>query len=293
MCGVRLVSSDSVSEAPITSQQQKGSNWLYKAELSALAVRLGHKIQDVPSLAKALEQESHLKTVPKRGAVTKQMVKPNRLSVLGKSTMMHYVNEYLYSAYPLLDGSMLLDLANSITNQAALIKLANHFGVTDLIKATVDVALPENSTVISQSFFGVLGAIYQDQGPKSTKKLVHEIVIPQLSGKDLEEVVKLQHPRFMLSGILHKQNKPRPVARLIRESGRATHFPSFVVGIFSGENCLGEGTGTSLRRAEHEAMVSALHTYFQKELSAAALPSDHEEFFTEEELKEKVVKTSC
>ena len=273
---------------PPTSPSRKGNNWSYATELSALAVRLGHKVEDIPSLLKALQQDSYVKMIP--GTPSKQVViTPNRLSILGSSAMLHYVNEYLYFSYPVMDGSMLLDLATSITSQSALVKLANHFGVTDLIRAKVNLALPENDVVISQAFCGVFGAVYRDKGPKVTKQLVHETILPQLAGQDLEEVVKLEHPRLLLNMILSKQNRPKPVARLISESGRATHFPSFVVGIFSGESCLGEGTGTSLRRAEHEAMLTALRTYFQKELSVTTLPSDEETFFTEEELKQRVI----
>lgn len=300
-CGAKWMSSTVSGEAqhrspdlststPGTNPQRKRNNWSYTAEVSALAVRLGHKVENVPSLLKALQQDSHVRTIAGHGAASKQVViNPNRFSVLGRSTMLHYVNEYLYYSYPLMDGTMLLDLANSLTNQFTLVKLANHFGVTDLIKTKLNLSFPENGIVISQSLCGVFGAIYQDQGPKPTKKLVHEMILPQLAGQDMEEVVKLEHPRLMLNTILSKQKRPKPVARLISESGRATHFPSFVVGVFSGESCLGEGTGTSLRRAEHEAMLTALRTHLQKELLATALPSDQEEFFTEEELKDRVI----
>lgn len=289
-CGAVLMSSEAGAEARsrTAGRPRKGNNWNYATELSALAVRLGHTVEDLPSLLKALQQDSYVKTT--LGTPSKQVViTPNRFSVLGRAVMLHYVNEYLFFAYPVMDGSMVLDLANSITSQSALIKLANHFGVSDLIKTKVNLALAENDVVISQAFCGVFGAVYHDKGPKVTKELVHKTVLPQLAGQDLEEVVKLQHPRLLLNMILSKQNRPKPVARLISESGRATHFPSFVVGIFSGESCLGEGTGTSLRRAEHEAMLTALRTHFQKELSVTALPSDVETYYTEEELKGRVI----
>lgn len=274
-------------------RNNKGNNWNYNAELSALAVRLGHKIEEVPSLINALRQDSRLKMTTTARTTKQVVVKPNRLSVLGRSTMIHYVNEYLFFSYPMMDGTMLADLVNSISNQAALVKLSNHLGITDLIRTKVDLSLALNANIVSQSFCGVLGAIYQDRGPQSTKKLVHETIITQLSGQDLQEVVKLQHPRFMLNAILSKQKQPKPVSRLINESGRATHFPSFVVGVFSGEKCLGEGVGTSLRRAEQEAMLTALRTHFQKELSSTAFPSDHEEFTTEQELREEIIKEAA
>ena len=264
-----------ISSKQFGGQQKRGNNWNYHSELSALAVRLGHKVEELPSLLNVLEQECRLTAAESKEVV----VKPCRLALLGRSTMMHYVNEYLCFSYPVMDGFMLADLAKSITNPTALTQLASHFGITDLIRVKPNIPLHAN--VITQSFCGVLGAIYYDQGPKLARKFVHEVVIPQLSGQDFEQVVKLQHPRLMLNAILKKQNQPKPMARLVNESGRATHFPSFVVGVFSGEKCLGQGTGTSLRRAEEEAMLTALRTHFQKELSAAALPY-HKEFSTEE-----------
>lgn len=268
------------------SQQRMGSNWNYKTELSALAVRLGYTVHEVPSLSKALVQEGQFKTITTATGSKHTLVKPNRLSVLGRSTMFHYVYEYLHFSYPKVDGSMLQDIGNSITNEDALCRLANHFGVTDLIKTKVDLSLPSSRPVISQSLCAVIGSVYQDQGPKLARNLVHEIITSQLTGNDLHEIVKLEHPRFMLNTLL--KNRPKLVSRLVSESGRATHFPSFVVGVFSGKTCLGEGTGTSLRRAEQEAMRTALRIYFEKELSAAPLPSDHEEFMTEEELKQVI-----
>lgn len=271
---------------PATSPFRKGNNWNYRAELSALVTRLGYEAEALPSLVKALQQEGRLKPGSEANEI---VVKPTRLSMLGHSTMLHYVHEYIYFTYPEMDGSMLTDIATSLTNQDGLVKLANHFGVSDLIRTKVDLSSGSNTSIISQSFWAIVGAVYQDQGPKGARKLVHDLVITQLAGLDLQEVVKFQHPRFMLNTILSSQGRAKPVSRLISESGRATHFPSFVVGIFSGDNCLGEGTGTSLRRAELEAMCTALRTHFQKELSACPLPSDHEDFVIESELKEKVI----
>ena len=272
------------SSKPATSAIRKGNNWNYRAELSALAIRLGYEVETLPSLVSALQHEVQPKA-ESQGIV----VKPNRFSVLGRSTMMHYVNEYIYFTYPEMNGAMLLDVARAITNQDALVKLASHFGVSDLIGTKVTLGSAASAHVISQAFCAVVGALVQDQGQVAAKRLVHDLVLSQLSTMDLQEVVKLEHPRFMLNTILAGQGRPKPVSRLVSESGRATHFPSFVVGVFSGDNCLGEGTGTSLRRAELEAMRTALRTYFQKELSSCPLPSDHEDFLAESELKERIV----
>ena len=270
---------------PRTGNLRVGNNWDYKAELSALAVRLGHTGEDLPSLQKALAcervQGAHsLPDITKRGGD-----EPNRLSVLGKSVMHYYVNEYLYYSYPVMNGSMLQDLGLSLMNHDSLNQLSSYIGVTDLIRTKSNLSFPSNFHIVAQSFCAVIGAVYQDKGPKAARKVVHDMVVSQLAGQDLEEIVKLEHPRFMLKSILDTQGRPRPHSRLISESGRATHFPSFQVGVFSGTQLLGEGLGTSLRRAEREAMLTALRSYFIKELSQAPLPSDSEDFRSESELQ--------
>ncbi len=243
------------------------------AELSALAARLGHKVEDIPSLKLIAEEQlppspvTIWPTGPRQAPISAPL---SRLAVLGRSTMMHYLSEYLYFAHPTMDGSMLRDLAGAVTDDASLFKLSSYIGATDLM-----VGIDEDSAC--QVFCAVVGSIFKDLGPKSARKMVHDFVVSQLAGKDLDELIKLQHPHIMLCSILASQGRPKPIARLISESGRTTHFPSFVVGVYSDGDLLGEGTGTSLKRAEKEAMITSLRSHFQKELLSTPLPSDLEE----------------
>jgi large subunit ribosomal protein L44 len=82
--------------------------------------------------------------------------------------------------------------------------------------------------------------------------------------------MRLAEPKRVLAALLKKKGMEAPVARwvalfspdifpitqssrwhrLLEESGRMTHAPSFVVGIFSGATKLGEGVGNSLKMAE-------------------------------------------
>ena len=47
-------------------------------------------------------------------------------------------------------------------------------------------------------------------------------------------------------------------SRLLKETGRFSNSPVFVVGIFSGADQLGEGFGASLRMAEYRVRSSCL-----------------------------------
>ena len=256
---------------PRTGERRKGSNWNYQAELRALAQRLGHDAKALPSLEVALTHSS----------ASKQQENYHRLFVLGRATLQYYIQEYLYFKYPNLSAEGLLDLASFLASTDVCARVANYLGITDLIRCRYPLDQPQHSHIIQRVLFAVEGALYVDVGSQAARKLVHDNVLPQLAGKDLHDIIKLQHPKFMLRAILSSQRQPAATCRLLRESGRLTHFPSFVVGVYSGDRLLAEGCGTSLKRAEKEAVVAALMKHFLVEVSRAPLPSDHEDFVRE------------
>ena len=262
---------------PHTGKHRKISNWNYRAELYALAQRLGHNITDVPSLKVALTHKS----LPYLNKESSEAQHNGRLAAFGNAVLVHYVQEYLYFKYPNLEGHMLFDLTEFLTNRGTLADAANYLGVTNLIRCNHTL---KDDSLIGRAFCAVVGALYVDNGPKDARKVVHDFLLPQLAGKDFHELIKFQHPKFMLRVILQRQGKPAPISRLLKETGRLTHFPSFVVGVYSGEKLLAEGCGTSLKRAEKEAIMAALIKHFQVDMSSISLPSDHEEYMEESEI---------
>ena len=257
-----------------TGKERVGRNFNYKMELTTLAQRLGYGIKNLPSLQNALVHKSamhedHADSVDHNG----------RLAVLGKATLVHYIMEYLFYTYPNMDGRSLFDICLELTHHNTLSELNNHLGITELLLTTVDPSDLRYRSVLSRSFTAVLGALYHDQGPLAARKMVQDIILPILKTTDIRDCIKLQNPASVLNEILKMQGKPPAEARLIRESGRLSHFPTFVVGVFSDGQMLGEGTGTSLKRAKREAMAAAIRKHYMKELRNVSLPSDKDKTF--------------
>jgi large subunit ribosomal protein L44 len=71
-------------------------------------------------------------------------------------------------------------------------------------------------------------------------------------------MLKFTAPKKALADTVRKMHRERPVSRLIRETGRMSISPTFVVGVYSGVDKLGEGFGSSLRMAEFRAAEDAL-----------------------------------
>ena len=268
---------------PLTGKKRLGSNWNYSSELSALAHRIGVDSVHLPLLQVVLRDKSQSDSSPD-SSVEEYPEERGHLSDLGRSVMLHYTHEYLYHSYPKLKTMMLQDVRDFLDSDSVVRDLAYHLGITQLIQTTKILSDPSNVRIIRNAFYAVIGLLYENQGGKAARSFVHNFIISQLANKDISELIKLQHPRFLLHGVLKSKGKPRPISRLIKESGRATHFPSFVVGVYSGVELLGEGCGTSLKRAEREAMLAALRTHFQRELANVVLPSDDQDAIPEDQL---------
>ena len=270
---------DADSQLPPTIEELKkidpafgtvGRAWNYDLELSALAQRLGYKLSQLPSLQMALTHIS---------VIAGNVCLPNdRLVSLGSAASSHYVSEFLYHTYPNMNGVSIRDVVEFLTEQKLLTSISKHLGIADLLLHTAKLESPEHSDIFSEAFLAVLGALQVDQGPMAVRKIIYNVLIPQLKNEDLSEIIKFKHPRFMLSTVLKIKGMPSPNVHLLKESGRATHFPTFMMGVYSGKKLLAEGFGSSKRRAEEEAMNAALRLHFLQETRNAKLPFDYEDY---------------
>ncbi|KAF2207846.1 hypothetical protein CERZMDRAFT_71331 [Cercospora zeae-maydis SCOH1-5] len=78
----------------------------------------------------------------------------------------------------------------------------------------------------------------------------------------LHNMFNFSHPTQDLSKLCRLQDWEPPVARLISETGRLSRTPVFVVGVFSGEDKLGEGAGASLNEGRIRAAANALRSWY-------------------------------
>ena len=271
---------------PRTGEKRQGTNWDYKCELSAFAHRIGFSPEELPSLLQALTPVPLPHDGDTGSMQTDQLevTDNSRLATLGMTAIHHYVTEYAYCTYKHLSGGSLKALRSAVIDADILCSVADHLGVVDLIRTAQCLYNPLQTRLISQSLAAVIGAAYVDKSPFAARGLVHDFLITQLASKDINDVIRFRRPKATLMELLKRTGQSPPQSRLIRESGRATHFPTFVVGVFSGDRQLGEGAGSSLKRAENEALTAALRLYFQEEMKAGPLPSDLEEYQDEKDL---------
>jgi large subunit ribosomal protein L44 len=94
----------------------------------------------------------------------------------------------------------------------------------------------------------ITGLIYQHRSLPSARQFVHSYFLSRQI--DLQGMIKFVDPKKTLLEMVQKFDREKPVSRLLKETGRFSNSPVYVVGIFSGADQLGEGHGSSLKMAE-------------------------------------------
>ncbi|KAK0553329.1 54S ribosomal protein L3 mitochondrial [Tilletia horrida] len=119
----------------------------------------------------------------------------------------------------------------------------------------------------------LVGVIYQELGVSAARHFVSSHFLTRLV--DLPNMIKSDDPKRVLSETLGKYKLAPPQSRLIAETGRLSIHPIFVVGIWSDQNKIGEGSGSSMRMAEFRAAEDALRRLYlaESDPSTFHLPS--------------------
>ncbi|KAK4204179.1 ribonuclease III domain-containing protein [Triangularia verruculosa] len=106
----------------------------------------------------------------------------------------------------------------------------------------------------------VVGAIYTHSGREAAKAFVKAHILSR--HLDLERLFAFKHPTLELALLCAREEFDPPVARLLSETGRLSRTPVFVVGIYSGNDKLGEGSGATLEHARLKAAMHALKAWY-------------------------------
>ena len=120
----------------------------------------------------------------------------------------------------------------------------------------------------------LMGAVYLHGGRKVAKTFFREHFLSR--HLDVSKMFEFRQPTRDLSWLCRREGFEGPVARILSETGRLSRHPVFVVGVFSGKDKLGEGTGASLDEARIRAAVSALKGWYLYSPLNVRVPSDVE-----------------
>lgn len=118
----------------------------------------------------------------------------------------------------------------------------------------------------------VMGAVYLHGGRPAAKQFFRQHILSrELS---IAGLFDFRQPTRDLSRLCAREGFDSPVARIISETGRKSRHPVFVVGVYSGYDKLGEGSGGSLDEARTTAAIAALKGWYLYSPLNVKVPSD-------------------
>ena len=223
--------------------------------LAALEQKLGHRFHDGELLRTALTHRSH---VYRSG---RERVHSNeRLEFLGDSVLGLLVNEHLYRCFPERSEGELTKIKSLVVSRAVLGRAAEDLGLGKhliLAPGEVDAGGRMRTSILSDAYEAVLGAMYLDGGLEPVRQFVGRDLLDSLEETLADH--RLANYKSQLQEMIQAQLKTPPRYKVSSTHG-PDHAKRFVVEVLVRGRVLGRGEGNSKKLAEQRAAREALHT---------------------------------
>lgn len=199
----------------------------------------------------------------------------DRLSYMGSTFAAATLTEYLFVRYPRMSGFDIKRIVGVLTGEM-MATAARNVGFQHLIRGRSSAAnpsdTPDGERIIRESFSAFFGAVLVDQGAAAANLFVLDMFVPIIDQVGVHNMVHISSdPCRQLFNLLLAENLPKPTYEVLKETGRLTHNPTFLVGAFSGDKKLSEGASYSIKKAKRESARVALRTHYAQEFGEGDL----------------------
>lgn len=255
---------------PVKPRSSK-ENWDYNSEIFAFGKRIGEDL-DESTLRHALTHSSFNSREASKSGETVEVLPDNTLlAESGSLFASNYIQAFLHHVYPKLPSEGVRAITDFLLRTDLLCHIAKHLGIIDVTQCK-EFPIPEE--ILKTTFLAVVGAIYEQNGTERAGAFVRDFIITHLIGEDLYELWNPDDPMGLLMGVLKDEGLPPPESRLIREAGKNTYTPLYMVGVYCNQELLGWGPGESLDVAEKEAAAVAVRNKYGIPENRPPLPLD-------------------
>ncbi|KIJ65673.1 hypothetical protein HYDPIDRAFT_110817 [Hydnomerulius pinastri MD-312] len=187
------------------------------------------------------------------------------LATLGNALMGLFASEHLHASYPHLPTRVLKAAVSAHVGPLTCASVAQEMGAVPLLRWHRQPTTPTSPALLHTDALASIpraltALVYQERSLSSARKFVQSFFLSRQV--DLRAMLKFRDPKRALMETVAKFGRERPKSRLLKETGRFSNSPIFVVGIYSGADKLGEGFGSSLKMAEYRAAEDSLHRLY-------------------------------
>lgn len=217
------------------------------AEQNLLA-RLGHRFQRPALLAEALTHPSYANEHPGEGPHNQ------RLEFLGDAVLQLIITHELHDRYPGEREGTLSRRRAILTKGPCLAGLAREIGIDHALRlggSEDSTGGRERSSNLEDAFEALIGALYLDAGPDTTRRIVLDLYRPLETR--LAAGMIAENPKGRLQEWAHPVHGPDSLRYETEVAGGADHQREFFSRIFFLGQPVGEGRGPSKKAAEEAA----------------------------------------
>ncbi|KAG6845507.1 hypothetical protein H0H87_008404 [Tephrocybe sp. NHM501043] len=229
--------------------------------LSAFAHRIGlASVLSTPDTVLRVCTHSSFPNLQKQLVPHERKAETNaQLAPLGNALLGLFASEFIHAAYPHLPTRVFKAAVSAHVGTLTCAAVAQEMGAAPLLRwhRSDDVNHSDALASVSRS---ITALIYEKRSLLSARQFAHSYFLSR--DIDLRGMIKFRHPKKALLEMVKKLGREYPKSRLLKETGRFSNSPVFVVGIYSGADQLGEGFGSSLSMAEFRAAEDALHRVY-------------------------------
>ncbi|CAE7204451.1 unnamed protein product [Rhizoctonia solani] len=202
------------------------------------------------------------------------------LAALGNQLVGLFAMEWVVTTYPHLPTNVVKAVVTAYVGPTTSAMLAREWGALPLVRwmrspKTLNKQAVYHDDALASVARAIVGLVYHSSGSsiEEARNFVHAHFLNR--ELDIRPLLKYNDPKLALIHTVQKYQREPPISRLLQESGRQTNSPSFIVGIFSGQDKLGEGFGSSLKMAEYRAAEDAMHRLYltRQPLTDSILPT--------------------
>lgn len=180
-----------------------------------------------------------------------------RLEFLGDAVLELVSTEFLYQNYPHPEGE-LTNFRSALVNYRMLSEIAKRLGLEEFLLMSRGEAKDlgrARQVILANVIEAVIGAIYLDQGYEAAKEFIEREILVELPA--IINQGSYLDPKSKLQEIVQEKKGITPSYNVLSESG-PDHNKVFLVGVYLGDDKVGEGEGPSKQEAEVAAAENAL-----------------------------------
>lgn len=219
-------------------------------KLKNLEKNIGYTFKDKKLLINALSHSSYANEV-------KGQEDNERLEFLGDSILGFVVSNYIYNKKRELPEGELTKIRASIVCEKSLKKVADNIHLSEYIllgKGEQRTGGNRRSSILSDAVEAIIAAIYIDSDIKTASKIVINFLSDNIKDAISNDVTDY---KSKLQEYIQGKRRSDIHYELIREEG-PDHSKKFYVKVVNENIVLGEGKGSSKKRAEQDAAKNAL-----------------------------------